>query len=187
MAKRFSRLKYALSTLRTPLGSGVIPDAPAGTIARKYQDYQAGKVKLTYTRTNDSKPEAILRVSILPFHFGGVAGTEAIVAQSARASLATAPNEVQTACNQIVVNPELHSKLDRFKPARVTVFDYSETKAPETSQITGLAYEKRVGKSYTFPYGASATEKTDSAVRKAILVAVKAIGTASASFSSEKY
>jgi hypothetical protein len=78
MAKRFARLKYALSTLRTPLGTGVIPDAPTGTIARKFQDYQAGKVKLNYTRDAASKPGEILKVSILPFYFGGVAGTEAI-------------------------------------------------------------------------------------------------------------
>lgn len=187
MAKRFSKLKYALETLRTPNSTTATPDAPAGTIARKYQDYKAGKVQLTYPRSEGSKPESILKVSIMPFYFGGAVGSEAIVAQSQRADEESTLAGIQTACNQITTDPELHARLAKFKPAKVTIFNFGATSTTETSQITGVKYSKKAGASYTFPYGANATEKTDSAVRKDILAAVKTLGTASASFSSEKY
>jgi hypothetical protein len=187
MAKRFSRLKYALQTLRTPNSTAAAPDAPTGTIARRFQDYKAGKVTVSYIREGTSKPGEILKVSILPFYFGGVAGTEAIVAQSKRADERTELDGVQTQCNQITVNAETHAKLAKFIPAKATVFDYGATTSPETSKITGIRYDKKAGNSYTFPFGASTTEKTPGEVRKGIVVAVKALGTASVSFSSEKY
>jgi hypothetical protein len=187
MAKRFSRLKYALDTLRTPNSTAVAPDAPAGTIARKFQDYKAGKVKLTYTRLEGSRPGKIQKVSILPFYFGAADGTEAIVAQSARAVLNTDLTPVRTQCNQKVANLETDARLARFIPAKATVFDYGTASAPETSQITGIKYNKKVGNSYTFPFGASATEKTPAEVRKGILAAVVTLGSASVSFTDEKY
>ena len=187
MAKRFAKLKYGLDMLRIPNSTAAAPDAPSGTIARKFQDYKAGKVKLTYTREDGSKPEAILKVSILPFYFGGVAGTEAIVAQSKRADDKTELSGVQTQCNQITVNPELHAKLAKFIPAKATIFDYGTTSVPETSQITGIRYDKKAGNSYTYPYGADTAEKTEGEVRRGILAAVKTLGTASVSFSNEKY
>lgn len=187
MTKRFSRLQYALTTLRTPTGIGVIPDAPTGTIAKKFQDYKAGKVKLNYTRDDGSKPIAILKVSILPFYFGGVAGTEAIVAQSKRADDKTELDGIQTQCNQITVNFETHTKLSKFIPAKVTVFDFGTGTKSEPSQITGVRYTTKAGNSYTFPFGASTTEKTPGEVRKGIIAAVNTLGTASVSFSDERY
>jgi hypothetical protein len=185
--KRFSRLNYALTTLRTPTGTGITPDAPTGTIAKKYQDFKAGKVALSYPRNEDSKPEQLLQVSVLPFFFGGADGTEAIVKMSKRADDNETLSGVQSACNQIAVNLDTHAKLANFRPAKATVFDFGSTETTETSQITGVQYKKKTGKSYTFPYGASATEKAEGKVRKDIAVAVKALTTASVSFSSEKY
>ena len=158
MAKRFSRLQYALQALRTPNSAAAAPDAPAGTIARRFQDYKAGKVTVSYTRTAESKPGEILKVSILPFYFGGVAGSEAIVAQSKRADDKSELDGVQTQCNQITVNAEIHAKLAKFIPAKATVFDYGATTTPETSKITGISYDKKVGNSYTFPFGAGTAE-----------------------------
>ncbi|NJK58733.1 MAG: hypothetical protein HC939_23515 [Pleurocapsa sp. SU_5_0] len=187
MVKRFSRLKYALETLRTPNSTAAAPDAPAGTVARKFQDYKGGKVKLTYTRSADSKPGQIQKVSILPFYFGGAENSEAIVAQSARAILNSDLSAVRTQCNQKVANFETDAKLSRFIPAKATVFDYGTATTSETSQITGIRYDKKTGNSYTYPFGASATEKTPGEVRKGILAAVTALGTASVSFSDERY
>ncbi len=187
MAKRFSRLKYALTTLRTPNSTAAAPDAPTGTIAKKFQDYAAGKVKLVYPRDESSLPKEILKVSVLPFYFGGLAGNETIVAQSKRADIETTMNGVQTNCNQITVNYETHKVLRGFIPAKATVFDYGTGTTNPPSQITGVRYTKRNGASYTFPYGASATEKAEGAVRKDIAAAVVTLGTASVSFTSEKY
>jgi hypothetical protein len=187
MAKRFSRLKYGLNMLRTPNSGAAAVDAPTGTVARKFQDYKAGKVKLTYVRDAASKPGEILRVSVLPFHFGGVANSEIIVAQSKRADVKAELAGVQTACNLITVNYQLHAKGGKFRPAKATVFDFGTTSTAELSQITGIRYSKKAGNSYTFPYGASLAEKAESEVRKGIIAAVDALGTSSVSFSSEKY
>jgi hypothetical protein len=187
MAKRFSRLKYGLDMLRTPNSTAAAPDAPTGTVARRFQDYKAGKVKPTYVRDAASKPGEILKVSVLPFHFGGVANTELIVAQSKRADERPELAGVQTACNQVTANFTLHTKGGKFRPAKATVFDFGTTSTAELSQITGIRYSKKAGNSYTFPYGASATEKAESEVRKGIIAAVDALGTSSVSFSSEKY
>ena len=187
MAKRFSRLKYGLDMLRTPNSNNPAPDAPTGTIAKRFQDYVSKKIRPTYVRSEASKPDAILKVSVLPFYFNGVAGKETIVAQSKRADDASTLAGVQTACNQLAANFETHVVLRGFKPAQAIVFDYGTTSTSTTSQITGVRYDKRSGQSYTFPYGASATEKAESEVRKDILAAVTQIGTASVSFKSEKY
>ena len=186
MTKRFSRLKYGLAMLRTPNGTGAIPDAPANTIAKEFQEFQAGKKKLTYPRGEDSKPGNLQKVSILPFYFAGEAGKETIVTQSLRADEAADLNAVQTACNQVAADLDTHIKLFDFIPAKAVVFDYTGATAKETSQITGVPYDKRVGKSYTFPYGASATEQAERNVRQDILSAVQALTTASVSFTSEK-
>lgn len=185
MARRFAKLKYGLDMLRAPNSTTPAPDAPAGTVARKFQDYKGGKVKLTYTRSAASKPGEIIKVSILPFHFGGEAGSEAIVAQSKRADEKSEMSGVQTQCNQITVNSVIHKKLARFIPAKATVFDYGTTTTSETSQITGIRYDKKAGNSYTFPYGASTAEKAEREVRKGILAAVETLGTASVSFKGE--
>lgn len=184
--KRFSRLKYALTTLRTPNSTGETPDAPAGTVAKNFQDFAGGKTKLTYPRAEGSKPGEILTVSVLPFYYAGATGRETLVAQSKRADDQATMDGVQTACNQIAADLETHSRLADFIPAKATVFDFDSTSTTETSQITGLRYEKRGGASYTFPYGASATETAERNVRQDIITAVNAIGTASVSFTSEK-
>jgi hypothetical protein len=185
--KRYSRLKYGLDILRPPNSTAPAPDAPVGTVARKYQDYAGKKVKLTYVRSATSKPEALLKVSILPFYYGGVAGTEAIVNQSKRADIASNLGGIQTQCNQVTVNFDTHKKLSNFIPAKVTVHDFTNTVTKEVSKITGLNYDKKAGASYTFPFGATTTEKSPSEVIKGILAAVNTLGTASASFTPEKY
>jgi hypothetical protein len=186
MVKRFSRLKYALQALRPPNSEAEPPDAPAGSVARKFQLFKAGKVDLKYPRDEGSRPEQLKEVSILPFYFGGAVGTEAIVKQSKRADEAESMGSIQTACNQITVDLLTHGTLAKFQPAKATVFDVGAGTKPAKSQITGIDYKKRNGKSYTFPYGASTTEKTPAAVEKTILTAVKALKTASVSFKSEK-
>ncbi len=187
MARRFSRLKYALTTLRTPNSNAPTPDAPANTIARNFQDFASGKTKLVYSRDDNSNPGEILKTGILPFFFGGNPANGAIVALSKRADEKATLDSVQSACNHVTYDPESQTKIQGFKPAQVTVFDYGTGSASPTSQITGIKYSKRIGNSFTFPYGASATEKAENKVRGDILIAVEALTTASASFHSEKY
>lgn len=184
--KRFNRLKYGLTMLRTPNATGATPDAPTGSVAAEFQDFISKKKVLSYPRAEASKPGEILTVSVLPFYYAGAAGRETLVAQSKRADDQATMDGVQSACNQLAPDLDTHSKLADFIPAKATVFDYDATSTTETSQITGLRYEKRTGASYTFPYGASATETAERNVRQDILTAVQAIGTASVSFTSEK-
>ncbi|NJL53091.1 MAG: hypothetical protein HC930_14500 [Hydrococcus sp. SU_1_0] len=187
MVKRFSKLEYALKTLRTPTGTGAAPAAPAGSILKKYQDYAAGSVTLEYPRAADSKQGNILKVSVLPFFFGGGEQTGTIVSLSKRASEGSTIGSVKAACNHVVADESVHDERRGFQPAKATIFDYTGTNTSQVSKITGVKYQAKGGKSFTLPYGASATEKSESAVRKDIITAVKAISTASVSFKSERY
>lgn len=184
--KRFSRLQYGLTMLRTPTGTGTIPDAPTGTVAKEFQDFKAGKKDINYPRAEASKPGSIKKVSILPFYFAGATGKETIVSLSQRADDKTELASVESACNHIAADYDLHGTLANFIPAKAVVFDAGSTSTTATSQITGKRYEKRAGASYTYPYGASATEQAERNVRQDILTAVQALTTASVSFSSEK-
>lgn len=184
--KRFSRLQYGLTMLRTPTGTGTIPDAPAGTVAKEFQDFKAGKKDINYPRAEASKPGSIEKVSILPFYFAGAAGKETIVSLSKRADDKTEFDGIQTACNHITADYDLHGTLANFIPAKAVVFDAGTTSTTATSQITGKRYEKRAGASYTFPYGASATEQAERNVRQDILTVVNTLTNVSVSFSSEK-
>ena len=73
-----------------------------------------------------------------------------------------------------------------FFPAQAIVSVFSGTETEKTSQITGQKYKSKNAKSYTFPYGASVTEKAEGNVRKDISAAVAVLNNASVSFSSEK-
>lgn len=187
MAKRFSRLKYALDTLRTPTGTGTTPNPPAGSVLEKFQEVYSKKRKLTYTRDSGSNAQEILKVTILPFFFGAAPDSQTIVAQSKRANDNSDFNAVQEACNQIPANIETDSVLKGFSPAKVTLFKPTGATKSEPSQITGVKYTKKLGASYTFPYGASATEKAEGNVRKDILSKVPETSKATLSFTSEKY
>jgi hypothetical protein len=186
MAKRFSKLQRALETLRTPTGEGVVPDAPAGTILANYQDYRKGAVVIKYPRSASSLPEELIVSTVLPFFYGGVATSGAIVKFSKRASEASAADGIQQSCNLLAVDPETHSYKRKFIPAKVTAFVGTGSETEETSKITGAKYSKRGGQSYTFPYGASVAEATESQVRKDILTGVGSAENISLSFRSEK-
>ncbi len=187
MAKRFSRLKYALTTLRSATVEGTPSVPPAGTVLNEFYKFHTRAVKPNYDRDTGSNPKEILKVTILPFFFGGAADSQVMVAQSKRANDSAAVNAIQEACNQVVANLETDVALRGFTPAKVTAFDPTGATKSEDSQITGIKYTKRVGSSYTFPYGASATEKAEGKVRKDILSKVPATSDINLSFSSEKY
>lgn len=187
MAKRFKNLKYALKTLRAPNSTQPVPDAPSGSIAREFQDYQAGKRVIEYTRAEDSKPEQILTVSILPFYYAGEAGKETLVPFSKRTSDRSDLNPIKTACNHVVASVDTHLNLNNFIPAKAVVTVYSGTETQAASQITGVRYQKKGAKSYTFPYGASTGSAAERDIRNDILLAVDALQSdTSVSFSSEK-
>ena len=69
MPKRFKTLNAALTYLRPTSGGddAAVPDAPAGTALKKYQDYRSGKVRLDYTRANSSLPGETKIISLRPF------------------------------------------------------------------------------------------------------------------------
>ena len=186
MAKRFKNLNYALKTLRPPNSTQPAPDAPQGSIAREYQDFKAGKRVIQYPRSADSKPGSLEIVSVLPFYYAGDDTKQTLVKQSQRSDTETTLDGVQTACNQLTADLDAHIRLENFIPAKAVVTVFSGTETQETSRITGIRYNKKAAKSYTFPYGASAAEKAERNVRQDIVAAVNLLTNASVSFSSEK-
>jgi hypothetical protein len=108
MAKRFKNLEYALKLLRTSNTTTAAPLAPDGSHLRQYQEFASKQRTVTYTRDSSSNPEAIIKVAILPFFFGGDDTKGTLVAQSKRADDASTMSGVQTACNQITANPQTH-------------------------------------------------------------------------------
>ena len=186
MARRFSRLEHALKTLRTPNNTGLVPEAPSGTILAKYQDYAKGAVVVNYPRSSGSLPEELIQTTVFPFFYGGVATTGAIVRFSKRAAEAGTVDAIQQVCNLVAVDPESHSYKRKFVPAKVTAFVGTGSETAATSKITGVRYSKRNGQSYTFPYGASVAEPKESQVRKDMVVATAANENISLSFRSER-
>lgn len=69
MSKRFNNLEAALKYLR-PVGATEeteVPDAPAGSQLRQFQDYKGGKRVVTYTRASNSNPGNMTVASLKPF------------------------------------------------------------------------------------------------------------------------
>ncbi len=80
-------------------------------------------------------------------------------------------------------------KIRGFVPAKVTVANIPSGKGTETeSKITGDKYKKKATKTYTFPFGATATHPNYKAAKAAILAAVDT-GTANhcVTFKPEKF
>lgn len=179
-------MKRALELLRTPNSNTPAPDAPQGSILKNFQDFNSKKTIVSYPRSEDSKPGSIEKVSVLPFYFGGADDKQTLVPFSQRVDDESSLDGVQSACNHVQADVENHLELRGFIPAKATVTVLSGTTSQETSKITGIRYQKRNGKSYTLPYGASNAEKAEGNVRADIVAAVNALGNAAISFTSEK-
>ena len=194
MARRFNNLKSALKYLRPPGANenSVVPDAPEGTQLRKFQDFKSGKVVIKINRATDSLPGNETFCSLKPFAEASTATVKYLVNISGRALAGIANTGLSTEHLNIDTTPEGNaglSKVKGFVPAKATVSVVPTSAGTTTaSKITGNSYKKKATKTYTFPFGAGATNTTYKSV-KADIIATVSTGTANrgVSFKSEKF
>ena len=189
MPKRLNNLDAALKYLRSTGATqdAVAPDAPAGTQLRKYQDFKAGKIKVSYTRAATSNQIALDPVALLPCSGEASSTDKFIVGLSRRAKNNLTDAAVTLAVLNITETLTGANKVFGFTPATVTIRNITGTgSANKDSKITGAPYKiKGTSSSFTFPFGTKAATGSYSEVRSAILAAISADGNRSASFKPE--
>lgn len=196
MGKRFSRYEFALDTLRTLTNgedsntqgvSGL--NVPENTALGNYQKYAKRDFRPSYNRDDNSLPEQILTARIIPFGIPTTNAPKYLVSFSKRAQ-DNAGNGVVAACNHNAVeaNENIIEAQD-FIPAKAIITLPGEgAETTPTSQITGRKYKKKPKRSYTYPYGKSATNEFERAVRTSITqTALAANNAAKITFNSERF
>lgn len=194
MARRFNNLDAALKYLR-PKGASEtteIPDAPANSQLRSYQDYKAGKRLITYPRANTSNPGDIKAASLKPFALPAADTDNFLVEISGRAINNFSAAGLTAANLNIDTTPEGTANLKRvigFTPARATVKNITATTATtKTSKITGDTYKSKAASSYTFPFGRGTASPSYSQAKDIIVSAVSgSAGNKGVSFKPEIY
>ncbi len=191
MAKRFNNLDAALRYLRpTASGSdGAVPDAPAGTPLKKYQDWKAGKVDIDYPRAASSNPGNLVSVSIKPFALPSSATDEYVISISNRSQGQYALFGLSVAALGINTVDSNDIRAIGFKPAKASCRNVTgATASSKTSKLTGLPYKAKSNVSYTFPFGAITAQPSYSDQKAAIIALVIAAGeTKSVSFAPERF
>ena len=187
MTKRFKILNGALDYLRTN-DDAPNPDAPSGTPLREFQDWKKGARNVSYDRDNNSLPEQLIDVAIHPFYFDFNAQSLTRTVISKRTLDNSAINALRTAGNITNPVPITVTELSGFFPAQCTVSipDSTKDNPNATSQLTGVKYNKKGYRSYTFPYGAGADAARESEVRGNIRAAVGNENNYQLQFTSEK-
>lgn len=191
MAKRFNNLDAALRYLRPASAGddGVVPDAPAGTPLKKYQDWKAGKVDVDYARAASSNPGSINKISVKPFALPAADTSEYVTSISNRAQsqytlfgLAAATLGIEETDNNDII-------AKGYKPAKASCRNITGTTATSvTSKLTGIPYKTKANVAYIFPFGRTTGNATYSEQKAAILALVEAAaGNKSVSFQPEKF
>lgn len=194
MSKRFNNLEAALKYLR-PVGANEtteIPDAPASSQLRFYQDFIAGKRIVTYTRAATSNPGDITAAALKPFALPAADTSNFLVPISQRALNNIAAAGITAAELNIDTTPEGIAdliKVNGFTPAKAVIKNVTgTTTSAKTSKITGDPYKAKAGASYSFPFGRSTANPSYSEVKAAITAAVSAAaGNKGVSFKPENY
>jgi len=187
MAKRFSRLKFAVKMLE-----GTTP--PAGSALANFLLFQAGNPEYTpkpAAGAVEPRGGSIIR-GVSPFGkpIGTANANSEKVAISGRAFnqiAAVGLDATGTGANNLNLL-ETFNNAGSFEPAKITIFvGASGSGDPTKSTITRLSYKKRVGNSYTYPFGATGTAPNDHEQTKATVlaaaVAAKDAGDAANSYS----
>lgn len=192
MGKRFSNLKRALRSLRSPTASEntVTPEAPSGSILRNYQDYASDRKKVTYTREAASLPGDEKVISLKPFAMlaSSTIELEATISGRALSNLSLfGLTKDKLGFSEPANTIGLESK--GYKPAKAICRNVTgATGVPTPSKITGERYSKKASASYTFPVGRTTTNQSWREQRAAILASVATGNTnKSVSFKPEVY
>ncbi|MBO1055960.1 MAG: hypothetical protein HEQ27_05290 [Dolichospermum sp. JUN01] len=190
--KRFGNLNAALKYLR-PTGSAEgspVPDAPAGTPLKKFQDYKAGKVDLDYPRPSGSLPGDIKIVTLKPFALAA-SSTVLLKTTISNRSLTNLSTFGLTEAEAGFTSPADANGIDAegFVPAKAVCRNTTGTTAStKNSKVTGLPYKSKANSSFTFPIGRTTAEPVWGEQKAAILAQVAASGgNKSVSFKPEKY
>lgn len=191
MAKRFNNLDAALRYLR-PASSGedgVVPDAPAGTPLKKYQDWKAGKVDIDYPRSASSNPGKFEKISIKPFALPAASTIEYVSTISGRAQGQYALFGLDVAKLGIEVPDSDDVVAVGYKPAKASCRNITGTTGISvTSKLTGIPYKTKPDTAYIFPFGRITAQPSYSDQKAAILALVAAAaGNKSVSFIPEKF
>jgi hypothetical protein len=187
MAKRFSRLKFAVKMLE-----GTTP--PAGSALANFLLFQAGNPEYTPkpgAGAVEPRGGSIIR-GVSPFGkpIGAANANSEKVAISGRAFnqvTAVGLDATGTGANNLNLL-ETFNNSGSFEAAKITVFlGASGAGDPTRSTITRLQYKKRAGNSYTYPFGATGTAPNDheqtKATALAAAIAAKDAGDAANSYS----
>jgi hypothetical protein len=175
MAKRFNNLDAALRYLRPASAGedGVVPDAPAGTPLRKYQDWKAGKVDIDYPRAASSNPGRLNRISVKPFALAAASTAEYGTVISNRAAsqytlfgLTVAELGIEDPDNDDVI-------AKGYRPAKAACRNTTGTTATaRPSKIIGVSYKRKASVGYNFPFGRTTGNPTYAEQKAAILASV---------------
>lgn len=192
MVKRFNNLDAALKYLRpaTAAEGDEIPDAPAGTPLKKYQDYKAGKVDLDYPRAAASLPGEFNIIALKPFALPA-ANTDAyrttISNRSAGQYALFGLTDTELGIDETL--QETDKETIGYIPAKAICRNITGTTASsKTSKLTGIPYKSKTNASYTFPVGRTSGNATWSE-QKALIIAnvAAAAGNKSVTFKPEKF
>jgi hypothetical protein len=186
MARRFSRLKFAVKMLE-----GTTP--PAGSALANFLLFQAGNPEYTpkpAATALEPRGGSIIR-GVSPF--GKPIGTAnansekvAITGRAFNQVTAVGLDATGTGANNLNLL-ETFNNTGSFEPAKIVVFvGASGSGDPTRSTITRLSYKKRVGNSYTYPFGATGTAPNDHEQTKATSLAA-AIATKDAGDAANSY
>ena len=187
MARRFSRLKFAVKMLE-----GTTP--PAGSALANFLLYQAGNpeyIPKPAAGALEPKGGSIIR-GVSPF--GKPIGTDnansekvAITGRAFNQITAVGLDATGTGANNLNLL-ETFNNSGKFDPAKIIIFTgASGSTEPTKSTITKLNYKKRIGNSYTYPFGATGTAPNNheqtKATSLAAAIAAKDAGDATNSYS----
>jgi hypothetical protein len=192
MARRFKTLDAALKYLRTgDDANAAIPDAPAGTPLKLYQDWKAGKRQVSYTRESTSNPGSLDEARIKPFGLPTTDTTLVLVDISKRSLDAIQRTGLAVTDLNIIATGDAN-RIYNFTPARATVNVGAAAGGDgtlETSKITGKKYKKKASDSFTFPFGRGTGEDAAYVSAKSDILGKVSDGSAnrSVSFKPEIY
>lgn len=151
MGKRFSRYKFALKA--------VDAQPPAGSPLADYQSYRNGTRTVTYNRDENSNPDSILAIYLIPFsepedlyYLTGISERA-----NGQVALVGGVENLKFKLPTDIADTDSTTESRGFQPAKAVVFNGTGGAEPEPSRITGVSYKKRIGASYTFPYGIAAS------------------------------
>lgn len=163
---------------------------PATGPLKEYNDWRTGVKTVTYTRTADSKTGGFNVVGVDAFAFSDAALQKILTTISKRADDQKDTVLGTTGAGALQLKTTLDNYIDRygFIPAKAIVFvpDATQADTLKPSEITGVRYNPREGKSYTYPFGRSSATDGEADRAAAIQSALITAGSRSVSFTPER-